>query len=93
MGGIRLPKVAVPVALNNGENEPASLSNPLNGFCVLYGTHRPYDAATLTSLYGSRAAYLSRVTQTVNVLVKEGFVLRPDGDALVQSARSSSFGA
>jgi hypothetical protein len=93
IGGIRLPKVAVPVALNNGENEPASLSNPLNGFCVLYGTHRPYDAAKLTSLYGSRAAYVSRVTQTVNVLVKEGFVLRPDGDALVQSAQSSSFGA
>ena len=92
VGGIRLPKVAVPVALNNGENEPASLSNPLNGFCVLYGTHRPYDAATLASLYGSHAAYVSRVTQTVDTLVTQGFLLRADGDTLLESARSSNVG-
>ncbi|HKF75451.1 MAG TPA: alpha/beta hydrolase domain-containing protein [Candidatus Dormibacteraeota bacterium] len=92
VGGIRLPKVAVPVALNNGENAPASLSNPLNGFCVLYGTHRSYDAAKLASLYGSHAAFVSRVTQTVDTLEKQGFLLRADGDALLQSARSSDAG-
>ena len=43
LGGIRLPKVAVPVALNNGVNGPASLTNPLSVFCVLYGTHAPFD--------------------------------------------------
>ena len=92
VGGIRLPKVAVPVALNNGENEPASLSNPLNGFCVLYGTHRPYDAAKLATLYGSHAAYVSKVTQTVDALVKQGFLLRADADTLLQEARSSNIG-
>jgi hypothetical protein len=92
-GGIRLPKVAEPVALNNGENLPASLANPLNTFCVLYGTHRPYDAAKLTALYGSQSAYVSKVTQTVDGLVQQGLLLRADGDTLLQSARSSSFGA
>src|SRR5262252_1331666 len=92
VGGIRLPRVAVPVALNNGENGPASLSNPLNGFCILYGTHRPYDAAKLASLYGSHAGYVSAVTQTVDSLVKQGFLLRADGDTLLGSARSSSVG-
>ena len=43
LGGIRLPKVTVPVALNNGSNGPASLTNPLSVFCVLYGTHAPFD--------------------------------------------------
>jgi Alpha/beta hydrolase domain len=92
VGGIRLPRVAVPVALNNGENEPVSLSNPLNGFCVLYGTHRPYDASKLATLYGSHAAFVSKVTQTVDALVKQGFLLRADADTLVQAARSSNVG-
>jgi hypothetical protein len=33
--GIRLPKVTVPVAVNNGANAAASLTNPLSVFCVL----------------------------------------------------------
>jgi hypothetical protein len=93
VGGIRLPKVAEPVALNNGENLPASLSNPLNGFCVLYGTHRPYDAPALTALYGSHAGYVSKVTQTVSSLEQQGFLLKADGDALLQSAQRSDAGA
>ena len=35
-GGIRLPRIAVPRALNTGENQPAS--------CVLFGTHIPFGA-------------------------------------------------
>jgi hypothetical protein len=51
-GGIRLAKVRVPVALDNGVNGPASLTNPLSVFCVLYGTHAPFDAAKLASRVG-----------------------------------------
>ena len=47
VGGIRLPRVAVPTALNTGENLPANTTLPENNFCNLYGTHIPFDAATL----------------------------------------------
>lgn len=49
-GGIRLPRVAVPTSLNSGENRPAN-DAPENGFCGLYGTHQPFDAAVLAALY------------------------------------------
>jgi hypothetical protein len=45
LAGIRLPSVTVPVALNNGVNAPANLGDPLNGFCVLFGTHLPFSQA------------------------------------------------
>jgi Alpha/beta hydrolase domain len=51
LGGIRLPKGDGPVALNNGTNGPASLTNPLSVFCILYGTHAPFDESKLASLY------------------------------------------
>ena len=75
--------LTTPTALNNGENGPTSLANPLNTFCVLYGTHRPYDAGKLRTLYGSHDTYVSKVKQTVGTLENQGFLLKADGDALV----------
>jgi Alpha/beta hydrolase domain len=92
VGGIRLPAVAVPVALNNGENLPTSLSNPLNGFCVLYGTHRPYDSPKLQSLYSSHRDYVSKVTQGGDALAKQGFLLKPDEQTLIRAADASRVG-
>ena len=92
LGGIRLPKVDVPTALNNGVNTFASLANPLSAFCVLYGTHRPFDAATLASLYPQHGAYVSRVAQDVNGLVQQGFLLREDAQTLLTDASQSDFG-
>jgi hypothetical protein len=40
-----------PVGINNGANGAASLANPLTSFCVLHGTHAPFDADKLASLY------------------------------------------
>jgi Alpha/beta hydrolase domain len=92
VGGIRTPTVSVPIALNNGENLPANLSNPLNGFCVLYGTHRPFDDATLKQLYASHGAYVKKVTQAANALVKQRFLLKPDAQTLIRAAAQSSVG-
>jgi hypothetical protein len=92
LGGIRLPKVTVPVALDNGSNAPASLTNPLSVFCVLYGTHAPFDAAKLASLYPSHGSYVSKVTKAVNGLVDDGFVLREDAQTLLTDASQSGYG-
>lgn len=92
LGGIRLPKVTVPVALNNGINGPASLTNPLSAFCVLYGTHAPFDAATLASLYPSHGSYVSKVARAVDALVGQGFLLREDAQTLLTDAAQSGFG-
>jgi hypothetical protein len=92
LGGIRLPKVTVPVALDNGANGPASLTNPLSVFCVLYGTHAPFDAAKLASLYPTHGSYVSEVAKAVNDLVDHRFLLREDAQTLLTDASHSGYG-
>jgi hypothetical protein len=92
LGGIRLPKVTVPVALDNGVNGPANLTNPLSVFCVLYGTHAPFDAAKLASLYPTHGSYVSKVTMAVNDLVDHRFLLREDAQTLRTDASHSGYG-
>lgn len=92
VGGIRLPRVAVPTALNTGENLPPDTTNPLNASCVLYGTHIPFDAAKLKAIYPSRAGYLREVRRVVEELVRDGFVLEADAPILVRNAESAAVG-
>lgn len=91
-GGVRLPAVTVPIALNDGENAPASLQNPLSVFCVLYGTHAPFDQAKLDSLYRSHGAYVSRVAKAAHRLVEAGLLLEEDARTLVREATRSRVG-
>jgi hypothetical protein len=92
LGGIRLPKITVPVARNNGENGPADLANPLSVFCVLYGTHAPFDQARLDSLYPSHGAYVARVAKATNGLVDKGYLLKEDAQTLLTDASQSGIG-
>ena len=92
VGGIRLPRVAVPTALNTGENLPANTTLPENNFCHLYGTHIPFDAATLRTLYQTREAYLREVKRVVEELVKKGFVLEHDAPTLIRNAETADLG-
>jgi Alpha/beta hydrolase domain len=91
-GGIRLPSVSVPVALNNGVNGPASLTNPLSAFCVLFGTHRPFDQATLDARYPSHGSYVSKVSHASEALVEQGFLLPEDRTTLDTAAAHSPIG-
>ena len=81
-GGIRLPRVAVPRALNTGENQPAS--------CVLFGTHIPFNADELRKRYPSQAAFDREVRKVVDELVRRGFVLKEDGATLIRNVRDDS---
>jgi hypothetical protein len=92
LGGVRLPSVAVPVALNNGVNAPVDLTNPLNAFCVLFGTHRPFDEATLAARYPSHRFYVSQVNDATSALVEQGLLLPEDATTLRKAAAQSPIG-
>jgi hypothetical protein len=84
-GGIRLAAVAVPIAVNTGQN-----SGP--GFCRLYGSHVDFDPAKLASLYPTHAAYVAAVRAVTEKNVKSGYILRPDADATIAAAEHSTIG-
>ena len=73
LGGIQLSQMAVPTALNTGSNSGPS-------FCILFGTHMPFDAATLGSLYKNHGEYVSSVRAVDRANENAGFLLH--GDAL-----------
>jgi hypothetical protein len=85
LGGIRLSQVDVPVALNTGDNSGES-------FCRLFGTHVPFDDATLERLYPSHGAYVSRVIDTDRRNVQAGYLLPADARDNAQQAAASEVG-
>lgn len=80
LGGIRLSQVAVPTALNTGDNSGET-------FCRLFGTHVPFDARTLARLYPTRAAYLVRVVAADAANVRAGHLLPADAKRNLEEAR------
>jgi hypothetical protein len=92
VGGIRLPSVDVPIALNDGQNAPANLDNPLNGFCVLFGSHFPFDDTELDARYRNHGAYVSKFSQVSQALVHDGFLLSEDRTTLLSAAARSPVG-
>jgi hypothetical protein len=84
-GGIRLAQIEVPTAANVGE----SVSG---GACPRWGYHRPFDLATLRSLYPNRGTYLNNVIRVTNDNVKNGFLLAPDAEASIDAAQATAVG-
>jgi hypothetical protein len=84
-GGIRLAGIAVPIAVNTGQN-----TGP--GFCWLYGSHVDFDQAKLASLYPTHATYVAAVREVTEKNFKAGYILRPDADATIAEAEHSTIG-
>jgi len=84
-GGIRLAGIAVPMAVNTGQN-----SGP--GFCRLYGSHVAFDHAKLVSRYPTHAAYVNAVRAVTDQNLKAGFILKPEADATIAAAEASAIG-
>jgi hypothetical protein len=82
LGGLRLPDVAVPTAVNSGVN-----SGPR--FCLVMGTHALFDDATLNALYRNHGVYVSLFNQAVNDSLRNGYLLEPDADAMREGAAVS----
>jgi hypothetical protein len=84
-GGIRLAGIAVPIAVNTGQN-----TGP--GFCRLYGSHVDFDTAKLASIYPTHAAYVAKVREVTEKNLKAGYILRPEADATLAAAEHSAIG-
>jgi hypothetical protein len=84
-GGIRLAAIAVPIAVNTGQN-----SGP--GFCRLYGSHVNFDQTKLASLYPAHEAYVTAVREVTEKNFKAGYILRPDADATIAAAEHAAIG-
>jgi hypothetical protein len=86
LGGIRLPEHAVATATNTGLNGPAT------NFCRTFGSHEPFDQATLDALYRNHGTYVSQVAQTAEQNLQDGFLVREDAMATIQEASQSVVG-
>lgn len=86
LGGIRLAEHAVPTARNTGMN------NGSNRFCFLYGSHEPFDTATLKRLYPSHASYVNAVRAVATQNLKDGYILPEAVERTVRDAEQSTIG-
>jgi hypothetical protein len=83
LGGIRLAEHAVPTATNTGVNGPATT------FCRTFGSHEPFDLATLGALYPNHGTYVGRVARVAHGNVRDGFIVVEDAAATVTAAARS----
>jgi hypothetical protein len=81
-GGIRLPQFLVPTADQGALNGPAFP-------CNVSGWHRYYTPAELKAMYGTHGRYVSKVTNIIDSLVEQGYVLRDDANAAIRDAAQS----
>lgn len=84
LGGIRVPTHAVPTATNTGVNSGS-------GFCILFGSHEPFDAATLRTLYTDKADYVAKVRASAQANVAAGFMQQQDANAIIAEAEAFNF--
>ncbi len=106
-GGLRLADVDVPVALNGGWNKGRlSVNNSTCGQQLVYipflesaeqsVTLPVFDQfvtlPALDALYKNHGQYVSKVTQVTNQNVKDGYLLKEDGQVIQQEAVHSDIG-
>ena len=82
-GGIRLPELEAPTAVLDGGSR---------NFCFLFGRTRPFDDATLKTLYPSHAAFVQAFTKAADALEHDGYLLKPEADAARAAAADSRVG-
>ena len=86
LGGIRTPQVDVPIAALSGFGQSGS------GFCGIFGTTVPFDAATLARLYPSHARYVAAVAKAARRVVRAGFLVDVDAAVIRATAKASTIG-
>ncbi len=86
LGGIRTPQVDVPIAALSGEGQSGSI------LCLLFGTTKPFDAATLAALYPDHSAYVSAFDASTDQAASAGFILQPDAQLMKEAATASDVG-
>lgn len=82
-GGVRSPFVDVPVSAWYGNSTGES-------FCRIAGHEVPFDNTRLKQLYPTHGAYVKAVRDDVSKLVAERFLVRQDGDEMIEDAKKSA---
>ncbi len=82
-GGIRSPYVDVPTSAWYGNSTGPS-------FCRIAGHEVPFETPKLRARYPNAAAYVAAVSTNVNQLVRDRFLVREDGDWLLEDAREAA---
>jgi hypothetical protein len=85
VGGVQLPEVAVPTALNVGVN-----AGP--GACVRWGYHEYFSEDELDAVYPSYNNYVNKVVKAANTAVGAGWIEQPDAAQSIWNAIQSSVG-
>jgi hypothetical protein len=60
--------------------------------CRLYGSHEPFDEATLRRLYPTHEAYVAAVREVVRENLAAGYILEHDAEETIRDAERSSIG-
>ena len=77
LGGLRSPYVDVPIS---------TYKMPAGGVCPFIGSRIPFSHELLAQLYSSHGDYVSQVTQGVQTLRQDGFVLPWDASKITVEA-------
>jgi alpha/beta hydrolase family protein len=92
-GGIRLPELEAPVARLDGQrNDVAQAAGGAPNFCFLFGHTVAFDAETMKALFPSHDAFVTRFNAAADALVRDGYWLKPEGDAAKHAAEQSHVG-
>ncbi len=85
VGGIRLPEIEVPTALNTGTNSGDT-------FCMLFGTHIPFEPDVMTDLYPSHNIYVRKVMRSVMKNLFSGYITWEGAVEMMKEAAQSDIG-
>lgn len=85
LGEIRIAGLEVPTALNTDSNRGPA-------FCILFGTHVPFDDATLEELYPNHGSYVRDVQSVANDNVAAGYITRRAAQETIREAARSTVG-
>jgi hypothetical protein len=80
LGGLRLPAFEVPIGTNNGAD------NGGPAFCLLYGFFKPFDDATLHSLYPTHDTYVHAFRHATYEALKAGYIVKEDAEEMIEDA-------
>jgi len=84
VGGVPVPYIEVPIATYYAHSNSADPRDAL--FCFLSGYKVPLKKETLTQLYPSHDAYVKKVKESVEALVKERLITQDDGMKIIKEA-------
>ena len=64
-----------------------------NAYCWLFGSTTPFSPQMLAAIYHSKAEYLAKYSASLDIAIKDGYILSADRGALLAQASAVQFPA